>query len=321
VKHITIIVAGSLHDHALRRIGELFDLHRVERAAIDCLPPGLAHRVRGIATQAGVDAAFMEALPNLEIIAAFGVGYEAIDARHAAARGVAVTNTPDPTTEEVADVAIGLLLNAVRELPRAEAWLRDGRWPREGPYPLSATTLRGRRAGIFGLGRIGQAVARRLQGFGIPVAYHNRNRIPDSPLVWYPSLKALASAVDILICAAPGGPPTERAIDADVLEALGPDGFLVNVGRGSTVDEEALGAALETGVIRGAGLDVFAREPHVPTALQTRRHVSLLPHVGTASVHTRRLMADLVVDNLAAWFSDGRLLTPVPEAHCSRRGS
>lgn len=321
MKHITILVPGPLHDHALRRIAELFELRRAERAAIDCLSPSLASEVRGIATLSGVDAAFIDALPNLEIIAGFGAGYEAIDATHAGARGVAVTNTPDPATEEVADVAIGLLLNAVRELPQAEAWLRAGRWTRDGAFPLSPTTLRGRRAGIFGLGRIGQAIARRLHGFGLPVAYHNRKPIPDSPFMWYPSLEALASAVDILISAAPGGPATERAVDSEVLKALGPDGILINVGRGSTVDEEALSAALERGVIRGAGLDVFANEPRVPTGLLTHRHVSLLPHVGTSSVHTRRLMADLVVDNLIAWFSEGRPLTPVPEAHLNRRGS
>lgn len=302
-----------MHEHALRRIDEIFNLRRVDRATIDCLSPELAREVRGIATLTGIDAVFMEALPNLEIIAAFGVGYEAIDARHAGARGLIVTNTPDAATDEVADTAVGLLLNTVRELPQAEAWLRDGRWLQEGPYPLTATSLRGRRAGIFGMGRIGQAIARRLQGFGIPVAYHNRNPVPDSSFVWYPSLTALASAVDTLIAVAPGGPATERAVNAEVLAALGPDGIFINVGRGSTVDEDALTSALAQGVIRGAGLDVFAREPHVPAALLTLGHVSLLPHVGTASVHTRRLMADLVVDNLVSWFSEGRPLTPVPE--------
>ncbi|MBA3885736.1 MAG: 2-hydroxyacid dehydrogenase [Acidobacteria bacterium] len=311
---VTILVPGPLHERALQRIGESFTLRKVDQAAVDCLSPELAGEIRGVAGTGAIGAAFIDALPHLEIIASFGVGWDGIDVSHAGAAGVIVTNTPDVATEEVADTAVGLLLNTVREFPRAEAWLRAGRWQRDGPYPLTATTLRGRRAGIFGMGRIGQAIARRLHAFGIPVAYHNRNPISGSPSVWYPSLKALASAVDTLICAVPGGPSTERAVDADVLTALGADGILVNIGRGATIDEDALMAALARGTIRAAGLDVFADEPHVPAALLTLGNVSLLPHVGTASEHTRGLMADLVVDNLISWFSEGRPLTPVPDA-------
>jgi lactate dehydrogenase-like 2-hydroxyacid dehydrogenase len=256
---------------------------------------------------------FMAALPNAEIVANFGVGYDGVDAAHAGKHGVMVTNTPDVLTEEVADTAIGLLLGAVRELSSAEAWLRAGRWKRDGNYPLTPLTLRGRTVGIFGMGRIGLAIARRLEAFGLPIAYHNRRPVEGLSYAYHPTLKALASAVDTLISVAPGTPATAKAVNADVLEALGPDGVFVNIGRGSTVDEDALAAALAGGVIAAAGLDVFADEPNVPQALLDAPHAVLLPHVGSASVHTRRAMADLVVDNLVEWFTRGRALTPVAE--------
>jgi lactate dehydrogenase-like 2-hydroxyacid dehydrogenase len=223
-------------------------------------------------------------------------------------------------TEEVADTAIGLLINTVRELPRAESYLREGRWAAEGPYPLTKATLRGRRAGIFGMGRIGTAIARRLEAFGLTVAYHNRRRVEGLTYDYHSTLASLALAVDTLICVAPGGKATEKAVDAAVLSALGPDGIFINVGRGSTVDEAALAAALADGTIRAAGLDVFADEPRVPQALLDAPNATLLPHVASASVHTRNAMADLVVDNLLSWFSDGKPLTPVPEtAHVKYR--
>jgi lactate dehydrogenase-like 2-hydroxyacid dehydrogenase len=310
---ISILVPGRLHEHAVRRLGETFDLKRIERADPAMLAPELVRQVRGMATMTPVDARLIDALPNLEIIANFGVGYDGVDASHAGKKGVMVTNTPDVLTEEVADTAIGLLINTVRELPRAEAWLRAGRWAKEGAYPLTKATLRGRRAGIFGMGRIGQAIARRLEAFGIPIAYHNRNRIEGSSYDWYPSLEELASAVDTLISVAPGGAATDKAVNAEVLAALGPDGIFINIGRGTTVDEDALVTALSAGTLRAAGLDVFANEPHVPDALVALDSACLLPHVGSASLLTRQAMADLVVDNLVSWFSDGRALTPVPE--------
>jgi lactate dehydrogenase-like 2-hydroxyacid dehydrogenase len=269
--------------------------------------------VRGIASYAGINAAMIDALPNLEIIASFGVGYDSVDANHAARCGVMVTNTPDVLTEEVADTAIGLLINTVRELYAAEKWLRDGDWVKKGNYPLSRLTLRGRSVGIFGMGRIGRAVARRLEAFGLPIAYHNRRKVEDLPYQYHATLKGLAEAVDTLICIAPGGASTQKAINAEILSALGSNGVFVNIGRGSAVDETALAAALESGTIAAAGLDVFADEPNVPRALLDAANASLLPHVGSASVHTRRAMADLCVDNLVAWFTERRPLTPVPE--------
>jgi lactate dehydrogenase-like 2-hydroxyacid dehydrogenase len=310
---ICVLVPGSLSEHALARIGDTFRLETIKAVDAKLVTPGMADNVRAIASMAGADAALIDALPKLEIIANFGVGYDAVDSAHAAEKGVMVTNTPDVLTEEVADTALGLLINAVRELPSAEKWLREGRWPKEGAYPLTGATLRGRRAGIFGLGRIGKAIARRLEVFGMPVAYYNRNPIEGSPYTYYPSLVELAKAVDTLVCVAPGGKGTQKAVNAEVLNALGPDGVFVNVGRGSSVDEDALAEALESGTIRAAGLDVFADEPNVPQRLLDAPNTCLLPHVGSASVHTRDAMADLQVDNLVSWFSEGKAITPVSE--------
>ena len=319
---VTILVPGKLHERAVTRISEAFRMVRLERANPALLTGELTSSVRGIASATVIDADFIDALLNLEIIANFGVGYDVVDAAHAGRRGVMVTNTPDVLTEEVADTAVGLLINTVRELPKAEAWLRAGRWVKDGPYPLTPMSLRGRRVGIFGLGRIGLAVARRLEAFNLSIAYHNRRPVEGVSYAYYPTLNELAAAVDTLISVAPGGAATEKAVNRAVLEALGPDGVFINIGRGSTVDEEALAAALADGTIRAAGLDVFANEPHVPQALINLPNATLLPHVGSASVHTRKAMADLVVDNRDAWFSTGRPLTPVPEtAHVVRRAA
>ena len=318
---IGVLVPGALNEHALERIGDTFTLECIPIGDAKLVTPGMAAAVRGIASMVPVSAALIDALPKLEIIANFGVGYDAVDTKHAAAKGIMVTNTPDVLTEEVADTALGLLINAVRELPSAEKWLREGRWPKEGAYPLTGATLRGRRAGIFGLGRIGKAIAVRLEVLGMPVAYYNRNPVEGSPYTYYPSLVELAKAVDTLICVAPGGKGTEKAVNAEVLKALGPDGVFVNVGRGSSVDEEALAVALESGTIRAAGLDVFADEPNIPQRLLDAPNTCLLPHVGSASIYTRDAMADLQVDNLVSWFSEGKAITPVSETLHVRRKS
>ncbi|RWB27737.1 MAG: 2-hydroxyacid dehydrogenase [Mesorhizobium sp.] len=310
---VAILVPGQFNDHAVGRIDRTFSCVWIERPEVSLVTDEMRKTVRGIAAFGGINAALIDALPNLEIIANFGVGYDSVDARHAAQRGVMVTNTPDVLTEEVADTAIGLLINTIRDLPRAETWLRDGSWARNGNYPLSRLTLRGRRVGIFGMGRIGLAIARRLEAFGLPIAYHNRRRVEGLAYEYHGTLKGLAEAVDTLISVAPGGASTEKAVNAEILSVLGPDGVFVNIGRGSTVDEAALAAALANGTIAAAGLDVFADEPNVPPALLAAPNTSLLPHVGSASEHTRRAMADLCVDNLISWFSEGRALTPVPE--------
>ena len=271
--------------------------------------------VRAIARGAGkaaVDGALLDRLPKLEIVANFGVGYDGIDLAAAAARGIVVTNTPDVLTEEVADTALGLLLMTVRELSAAERYLRAGKWAASGPYPLTGT-LRDRRVGIAGLGRIGLAVARRLDAMAVRVVYHTRQPKPDVPYPYFADLHAMAVDVDTLICILPGGEATRNQIDARILKALGANGVLINIGRGTSVDEPALIAALKNRTIRAAGLDVFADEPRVPAELIAMDNVVLFPHVGSASVYTRAAMGQLMLDNLTNWFGKGRPLTPVRE--------
>ena len=270
-------------------------------------------RIRAIALAGHVraDEAYMRQFPSLEIISSFGVGYDHIDAKAAARLGVIATNTPGVLDDEVADTALGLMIMAVRQLPQAERYLRAGNWPK-GAYPLTPS-LRGRTVGIVGLGRIGKAIATRVRGFGLDVVYHGRHPQADVAYRYYPSLVEMAKAADILIIVAPGGPATRHIVNAEVLEALGPDGVLVNIARGSLVDETALIEALRTGKILAAGLDVYDNEPNVPEALIALPNAVLLPHVGSASVRTRRAMAECVVGNIFAWADGKPPLTPVPE--------
>ncbi|MGX5719565.1 2-hydroxyacid dehydrogenase [Shinella zoogloeoides] len=314
-----ILVPGTIRERVLDRLKDTFDIVRIEKADPALLARSEAASISGVAVSGSFDAAMIEHLPSLEIIASFGVGYDGVDVAAAAGRGVVVTNTPDVLNDEVADTTVGLLINTVRRLPQAETWLREGRWTREGAFPLTPLSLRGRRAGIYGLGRIGLAIAERLKGFGIEIAYHTRRPREGVPYAYHPSLMELAEAVDILIAIVPKTAETYRTIDAAVLSALGPNGVLINVGRGWTVDEAALAAALHDGVIAAAGLDVFYDEPNVPEALLSAPNTTLLPHVASASVVTRDAMADLVADNLLSWFGRGAALTPVPETPLSRK--
>lgn len=272
--------------------------------------------VRAVANpgEGPLGADLLDRLPNLELVAHFGVGYETVDVDAAVARGVHVTNVGGSNDDDVADVALALLLMTVRDLGRAEQHLRTGRWEAEGPYPLSPTSLRGRRLGLLGIGAIGQAVARRAQAFGWDVAYHARTEREGLDLRYVGSLLKLAEQVDVLVVTVPGGPATRHMVDADVLAALGPQGVLVNVARGSVVDQQALVDALRSGALLGAGLDVFEDEPHVPADLLEVDGTVLLPHVGSASLPTRRDMAALGARNLTSWFADGTVLTPVPQA-------
>jgi lactate dehydrogenase-like 2-hydroxyacid dehydrogenase len=246
------------------------------------------------------------------MISSFGVGYDHVDAKWAGEHGIVVTNTPDVLNEEVADTALGLLLCTVRELPQAERYLRAGQWAGGEEYRLTAS-LRRRRVGMVGLGRIGKAIARRLEAFGLPVVYHGRNAQPGVSYRHYPNLVEMARDVDVMIVITPGGAATRHLVNAKVLEALGPNGILINVSRGSVVDQDALIAALKNRKILSAGLDVYANEPHVPPELLTMDNVVLLPHVGSGSVPTRDAMNQLVIDNLLAWAAGKTPLTPVPE--------
>jgi lactate dehydrogenase-like 2-hydroxyacid dehydrogenase len=258
-----------------------------------------------------IDEAFMKQFPNLKVVANFGVGYDGVDAAYAGKHGITVTNTPDVLTEEVADLALGLLLSTVRELPRAEHHLRAGKWT-QGPYPLSAT-LQGRTMGVLGLGRIGKAIARRAEAFGVKVAYTGRNKQDGVAYPYYDDLTALARDVDILMVVAPGSASTYRIVNREVLEALGPNGILINVARGTVVDEPALIEALKAKKILAAGLDVFEHEPKVPAELIALENTVLLPHVGSASVATRNAMGQLVVDNVTSFAAGKGPLTPVAE--------
>lgn len=315
----SIHVTRRLTDAAHARL-EVLD-HEVTGGTLDDPPDRdrLLEAVRGSAAIVStvterIDAEVLAAAGStLQVVANVAVGVDNIDLEAARAAGVTVTNTPDVLTDETADTAVGLLLNTVRELSRSERWLRDGRWAHDGPYPLTRGTLRGRHVGILGLGRIGRAIAGRLEGFGLPISYHNRTPVDDVTYTHHPSVHGLAHAVDTLVVVLPGGDATRHTVNAEVLAALGPQGVLINIGRGTTVDEAALIDALSNGTIMAAGLDVFEHEPHVPQALLDLDNATLLPHVGSASVHTREAMADLVVDNLVAWFAEGRPLTPVPE--------
>jgi lactate dehydrogenase-like 2-hydroxyacid dehydrogenase len=295
-----------------------FTLHRFWNAPDrDTLLAEVGPRIKGIVSfVAPCPRSLIEKLPALEIIATAVVGYDLIDVKAAAERGVVVTNTPDVLTDEVADLSIGLLLATLREIPRAEKHLRDGLWAKE-PYRLTPT-LRGRKVGIVGLGRIGRAIAQRIEGFGVPVSYHGRRQQTDVAYPYFPSVTELAKAVDVLIAVTPGGPQTKHLICKEVFDALGPNGVFVNVARGSVVDETALIQALKSGTILAAGLDVFENEPYVPAELIALPNTVLLPHVASASAHTRDAMAQLAVDNVHAWFTGKPPLTPVPETPSPR---
>jgi lactate dehydrogenase-like 2-hydroxyacid dehydrogenase len=293
-----------------------FTLHRLGEAKDrDALLKEVGGRVRAIAssvTSEPIGGELMGKLPRLEIVSTFGVGYDHIDVQWAAAHTVTVTNTPQVLTEEVADTALGLLLSTVREFPQAERYLRAGKWP-ERAYPLSKATLRNRTVGMVGMGAIGQAIARRLDAMKVPVVYHSRRPAAGVSYRHYPKLLDMARDVTVLLVITPGGAETKNLINAEVLKALGPDGILINMARGSVVDEQALIQALKEKTILSAGLDVYLREPEVPAELIAMDNIVLFPHLGSASVYTRTQMDQLVVDNLVAWAAGKPPLTPVPE--------
>jgi lactate dehydrogenase-like 2-hydroxyacid dehydrogenase len=312
-KRPDVLLLGNKKPTIVNGLSEAFNLHcLVDAENKDNFLGSIAEKIRGIAvsyTSEKVDAELMRKLPELEIISTFGVGYDHVDVKWAAAHGITVTNTPGVLNEEVADTALGLLLNAVFEYSRADRQLRSGILPQVD----HKATLRDRTVGMVGMGRIGQAIASRLVAFGLPVVYHSRNPQPDVSYKYYSKLIDMARGVDTLIVIVPGGPTTKNLINKEVLEALGPNGILINMARGSVVDEAALIEALSRGIILAAGLDVFVNEPHVPAELIAMDNVVLLPHLGSASVHTRTAMDQLVVDNLRAWASGGAPMTPVPE--------
>jgi lactate dehydrogenase-like 2-hydroxyacid dehydrogenase len=310
-----ILMTAPIMPKAIESLDKAFTLHRLwEQADKETYLKDVGPRIRGVATSAlygRTDAALFDHLPNVEIVASLGVGYDNVDTAEAARRGFVVTNTPDVLNDEVADLTLGLLLATLRKIPQADRYLREGRWLKES-FPLSPT-LRGRAIGIVGMGRIGKDIAKRLEGFNVRIAYHSRRQQEGVAYTYYPSLIGLAEASDVLIVIIPGGASTKHLINAEVLKALGPNGVLINVARGSVVDEQALIEALKTGTILTAGLDVYENEPRVPQELIDMEHVVLLPHLGSASVHTRNAMSQLVADNLISWFEGKGPLTAVPE--------
>ena len=313
---IDLLIYGPVRPIIENGFSDQFVLHAAEgRADLERLTLDVLARTRGIAVTyhtVPTDKKALSHFPKLEIVASFGVGYDHVDSTYAREHNIVVTNTPDVLTEEVADVAMGLLISTLREFIKADRYLRSGLWQTQN-YPLSVGSLRDRKVGIVGMGRIGQAIGRRIEASRIPVSYHSRNPAAGVTYRHYPDLIEMAKAVDTMIVIVPGGANTAKIINADVLRALGPRGVLINVARGSVVDEPALVAALKSGTILAAGLDVFDNEPNVPDELKAMQNVVLLPHIGSASVVTRNAMDQLVVDNLKSWFAGKPPLTPVAE--------
>lgn len=307
----TILVLGSVWSPEVReRIAHAFECHFTATIPAT-LDAALAGSIRAVLTTGtvGITPALVDQLPALEIVSVHGVGVDAVPLALLADKGIHVTNTPDVLTDDVADFAVTLLLSAVRRVPQLDRYVRDGQWPAKAPL-TPARALRGKVAGIVGFGRIGQAVAERLQGFGLTIRYYQRSPGP-APAQRSASLLELARDSDILVLCMPGGADTQRMIGRDVIEALGPQGTLVNIARGSVVDEAALVSALQDGRLGAAGLDVFEHEPNVPEGLLALANVVLTPHVGSFTVEARRAMGALSVDNLEAHFAGRPLPTPV----------
>jgi lactate dehydrogenase-like 2-hydroxyacid dehydrogenase len=313
---IDLLIYGPSKPIVDNGFSDQFVLHPFEtKADLERLTPAVAGKIRGAAVtynSARGDRTTLSLFPKLEIVSSFGVGYDHIDAAYAREHNIVVTNTPDVLTEEVADVALGLLIATLRDFIKADRYLRSGLWTSQS-FPLSVGSLRDRTVGMVGMGRIGQAIGRRLEASRVPVVYHSRNPAPGVSYKHYPDLIEMAKAVDTLVVITPGGAATAKLINAEVMKALGPRGVIVNVARGSVIDEPALIAALKSGTIQAAGLDVFANEPAVPEELRSMPNVVLLPHIGSASVVTRNAMDQMVVDNLKAWFAGQPPLTPIPE--------
>jgi lactate dehydrogenase-like 2-hydroxyacid dehydrogenase len=313
---IDLLIYGPIRPILENGFSDQYVVHRAESGEqLNALSADVKQKLRGLAVTYHTMHTGKEELsqfPKLEMIASFGVGYDHIDCTYSREHNIIVSNTPDVLTEEVADVAMGLLIATLREFVKADKYLRSGLWQTQN-YPLSVGSLRDRKVGFIGMGRIGQAIARRLEASRVPVVYHSRKPAAGISYQHYPDLIEMAKAVDTLMIIVPGGASTAKIVNADVLKALGPRGVLINVARGSVVDEPALVAALKSGTILAAGLDVFANEPSVPDEMKAMQNVVLLPHIGSASVVTRNAMDQLVVDNLKNWFAGKAPLTPVVE--------
>ena len=308
-----LLAVARLPPFLLEPLARSFTVHGpfgADDAGLDAVAP----RIRAVcgSGDSKVGASLIDRLPALEIVSIMGVGYDGVDIAACKARGVMVGHTPDVLNDDVADLAIALALSVARRIPQADRYVRDGRWAAQGPAPL-ATKLSGARMGIVGMGRIGQAIAERARAFGMDIAYTARSAKPNLPYAFHDQVVGLAAFADFLVVITPGGAATRKLIDAKVLDALGPEGYLVNVSRGSVVDEAALIEALQQRRIAGAALDVFENEPNVPEALRALDNVVLTPHIGSATRATRQAMADRALANLQAHFAGRPLPSPVPE--------
>lgn len=308
-----VLVWGQMHPSLTQALARDFIVHnRWEIADLDAWLGSHGEKVRAVVTSAvyGTDNEVLERLPNLEVVTSFGVGYDAVDTDYLADRSIKFSNTPDVLNKAVAETALALMLCLSRKISEAERFVRAGKWP-HGKFPLSRD-LAGKTCGIVGLGKIGKTIATRAAAFDMNISYFRRGEAyPDVDYKHYGDLHELAKASDYLVVVVPGGADTEKLIDASVLKALGPDAYLINVSRGSVVDEKALISALQAGEIAGAALDVFEDEPNVPAQLMGMDQVVLTPHIGSGTHETRQAMADLVFTNLSHYFEEGKLVTPV----------
>ena len=308
-----ILLVSDMMPHIQEALETTHTLHRLYEADDkQAFLASVADRIEAVATMGNADAALIDALPKLKIISSFGVGYDGVDAAHAASRGVIVTNTPDVLNDDVANMAVTFVLTCSRRFGEWERFARAGRWENEGDPPL-ARAVNGRMVGILGLGRIGKDIARKLQVFGCRIGYHGRSQQADQPYDYYDDLTGMARDCDFLIAICPGGEATRGIVNKDVLEALGPEGTFINVARGSVHDEAALIEALASRKLGYAGLDVFAAEPKIPERLRQLDNVTLQPHQGSATIETRRAMGDLVANNLLSYFAGKGAITPVAE--------
>ena len=306
-----ILMPRPMMASVVEALEEAFTLHKLwEAPDPEAKLAEIGSHIRGIATMGKCDSALMQACPALELISSFGVGYDGVDIAHARANGIRVCNTPDVLNDAVAEMAFGLMISLCRRIPQAERYLKASHWKSQGDHPFTAE-LTGATVGILGLGRIGKEFAARCQAFKMRVVYHGRSEQLYQPYVFYADLEEMARDCDWLVCIAPGGAATRGIISRKVLEALGPRGNLVSIGRGSSVDEAAMVDMLQSGALGGAALDVFEDEPNVPEELFGLENVVLSPHQGSATHKTRWAMGDLVVRNLKAHFAGEPLISPV----------
>jgi len=307
-----LIITGPMYPPTLAELEQTYNAHRLWTAPDkEALLASMADKITAVASSnsGGINGATMAKLPKLKTIAHFGVGYDTVDVDAARARKITVTNTPDVLTEEVADLALALVLAAIRKVPQGDKYVRDGKWLK-GAMPLTES-VQGKTCGIVGMGRIGRAIAKRAEAFNLKIAYQGPNKKNDVSWPYFKDPVELAKEADILIVACPGGEATRGLVSRAVLEALGPKGTIVNIARGTVIDEPAMLEALQSGKLGAAGLDVFVDEPRVPEGFLALDNVVVQPHVGSATHQTRKAMGQLVIDNLAAHFAGKPLVTPI----------